>query len=185
MAIPRSKFFQTKKNFENKEETDNYIVKMVYELQSMYDDLADGINGNIKSSYGIQKEQWTPILKGSTVTGSFTYVNQTGWVFRQGLLVDAWGDLSWSASGGATGNIYVELPYKVANTTNNPFIGCVQASSVAYGAGNTTLFIDAISDTYRGEIWQSGSGIAISHLPVSATGQFMFHIRYLGVQDER
>lgn len=185
MAIPKSKNFTTKKSFENKQEVDNYVLQIVYELQDMYNELSDGINGNIKSSYGVQKEQWTPVLKGTTISGTFTYTTQVGWVFRQGLLVDAWGDLSWTASGGATGNLYVELPYKVANSTGSPFIGVVRSSGNAYGGGNTTLSIDAVSDSYRGEFWQSGSGIASSHLPVSATGHLTFHIRYLGVQDER
>lgn len=185
MSVAKSKFFPKKTEFKNDKEISTYIVEMVYELQRMYDELSDGVNGSIKSSYGVQREQWTPILKGSTVTGSFTYVNQTGWVFRQGLIVDVWGDVSWSAVGGAAGNLYVDLPYKVANITTHPFIGCVQASSVAFGAGNTALFIDAISDTYRGEIWQSGTGIATSNLTVPASGGVQFHIRYLGVQDDR
>jgi len=180
----RSKFLPTKNEFSDKKEVDNYITEMVYELQDMYNELTENVDGSIKSSFYQQKELWTPVLNGTTVSGTFTYTNQIGWVFRQGLLVDVWGDLAWTAAGTATGNLYVELPYKVANTTGSPFVGASQISNLALGAGNTSLFIDAITDTYRGEFFQCGSGIANTNLTVQPSGNIKFHVRYLGVQNE-
>ena len=177
--LPKGKFP------ENKEEVNNYIVEMVYELQNMYNELSDSVDGSLKSSFYQQKELWTPVLNGTTTSGTFTYTNQIGWVFRQGLMVDIWGDLSWTAVGAATGNLYVELPYKVANSSEIPFVGFVQSSNIPYAAGNSYISINAIPDSYRGEIWQSGSAIPTANLTVPASGRIIFHIRYLGVQDER
>ena len=90
MSLPTTKFFPTRRNLEDPKEVSKYVIDMVFELERMYDSLSDTINGNIKSSYLTQREKWTPILKGTTNSGSFTYSNAIGWVFRQGLLVDVW-----------------------------------------------------------------------------------------------
>lgn len=185
MTIPNSKFFPPKKDIESKEDSNKYIIEMVYELKSMYEELSEGINGKIKSSYESQMSNWTPILKGTTVPGSATYVHRIGWVLRKGLFVDVWADIAWSAIWGATGNLYVELPYLVANTEHYPFCGSADVSGIAYGLGYTSIVTQAIPNTYRCEFWKNGSALASIPLVVPASGRISFHIRYLGVQDER
>ena len=168
-----------------KPETDQDMASALYELQAAYESIAESVNGSFKSSYLLQRNQWMPLLKGTTTAGIFTYTVQRGWVFRKGIMVDVWGEIGWSANVGAAGNLYVELPYQVALSDDKPFIGTVQASSIAFGAGNTMIHIDAIPTTYRGEIWVSGSGVAESNLAVPASGKLIFNIRYIGVQNER
>jgi len=184
MTVPKSIFLPTKKDGNGDEGSDKYLLEMIYEVQRMYDNLAKGINGDIKSSFLSQKQNWTPTLEGTGVTGTFTYTNQYGWVLRQGLMVDVWADIWWTASGGATGNLYVVLPYIVANSSGGPFVGSVQSSIFAYGAGQTYVVINAMPNTYRGEFWASGSGVATTRLAVPNAGHLLFHVRYLGVQDE-
>jgi hypothetical protein len=132
MTIPFSKSFPTRKTANEDQETDTYLVTMVNEVQDAYDELARGINGEFRSSYENQRKNWTPVLKGTTKAGTFIYNHQIGWVFRQGLIVDVWGDVNFSANGGATGSLYVELPYKVGLTDQKPFVGECQSSLITY-----------------------------------------------------
>ena len=184
MTIPTNIIFPLRGDFSNFEDIDRYLSDVVFELQRMYENLAQGINGDIRASAYTQRNQWTPILKGTGVAGTFTYNHQIGWVLRQGLLIDVWFDVSWSASGAAAGNLFIELPYEVANSDQKPFSEVLQTSTIGYGGGNTLLSINAIPNTFRGEIWSSGSGAVTANVAVAAAGQLIGHIRYIGVQDE-
>ena len=137
----------------------------------MYQDLARTINGTIKS--------FTPVIKGTTAAGTGTYARQVGWVRRQGIFVDAFFDVQWTAHSGA-GALYIELPYKTKNTDGAPWIGVIQPSSLGFGAGKTYLTINGISDTFRGEIWANGTGVTTSALSVASPGRLQGHISYLG-----
>lgn len=184
MTLPTSKSFPTRKDKEDPV-TREYILELIYELQDQYDELSEGINGSIKSSYQQQREYWTPVLKGTTVPGSPTYTRQVGWVLRHGIIVDVWADVIWTANGGAAGTLYIELPYKVANTDGFPFIGHAQPAGLAFNAGYTAAGVAAITNSYRLELWQYGSGVATIPIPFPAFGQLICHVRYIGVQDEQ
>lgn len=185
MTIPKSNDLPKQKNFESSEEVNKYVSTLVGKLEKQYEDLAAGINGQTKSSYQVQQENWTPILKGTNVAGSPTYTRQKGFSFRQGLITDIWADIIWTASGGAAGSIYIELPYKVAITDGFPFVASAQLAGITFDPGYTEGFVNAISGTYRLEIWEKGSNIAMIPILFPNFGQILCHIRYMGVQDER
>lgn len=145
---------------------------------------SNSVNCNIKSSYYVGKEKWTPVLSGTTTAGSFTYNRQIGWVSREGLVVDVWADMIWTSSGTAAGRLAIDLPYKVAKSGVWPFMGAVQTSTFGYGAGNTCLSILVEPDTFKGYFWGYGPSVVSTQLAVPAAGQIIFHIRYLGVQSE-
>jgi hypothetical protein len=168
----------------NTDDLNVYLRELNFSLQTMYEQLAQGINGDIRADYAKGRELWTPVLKGSTVAGTFTYNHQAGWVLRQGIINDVWFDVSWSAAGTAAGNLYVELPYKVALSNQKPFVGIVQSSVLAY-TGGTGIVINGISNTYRGEFWNVGSGFTTANQAVTASGQLIGHLRYIGQGDER
>jgi len=170
-------------NSQEPRDMENYLRELNFSLERMYEDVAQGINGNIRSNFGVGRQNWIPTLKGTGTAGSFTYTHQSGWAFRQGLLVDAFFDVEWSAVGGAAGNLYIELPYKVALANNMPFVGVVQSSVLAY-TGGTGIVINAISDTFRGEFWNTGSAFATANQAVTATGRLIANIRYIGQQNE-
>lgn len=163
---------------------EKYLRELNFSLQKMYEQLAQGINGDIRADYGQGRQKWVPVLKGTSTEGTFTYSHQSGWVLRQGIVTDVWGDVEWTGSGTAAGNLYVELPYKVALTNDKPFVGVVQSSTLAY-TGGTGIVVNGISDTYRGEFWNVGSGFATANQSVVAAGQLIFHIRYIGQGEER
>ena len=170
----------------NPEELEKYLRELVFSLQRMYEDVAQGINGDIRADFSEPDRSWTPILKDTANSGTtFTYDHQKGWVLRQGLLVDVWFDVEWTANTGAiTGNMYIELPYKVAVTDEKPFVGIVQPSVFTY-TGGTECVLNAISNTYRCEVWNTGSGFTTANQGSVAAGQLIGHIRYIGQQDER
>lgn len=167
------------------EDLESYFRELIFTLTRMYERLAQGINGDIRASFLEPDRNWTPIIKDTANSGTtFTYDHQVGWVYRKGLLVDVWFDVEWTANTGAiTGNMYLELPYKVAVTTEKPFVGLLQPSVFTF-TGGTECVINAISDTYRGEIWNTGSAFTTANQGSVAAGHLIGHIRYIGQQDE-
>jgi len=168
------------------EDLSDYFRDLIFELQSMYEDIANAVNGNIKADYNVTQGSWIPKVKGSTTPGSFTYTNQVGYSLRRGIVTDVWFDVSWTAAGTAAGNLIVELPYKVAKVSTagtKPFVGVVQPSSVTYTAG-TDLVVNATPDTFDGEIWTIGDGVPTANQAVVGSGQLIGHVRYIGQQNE-
>jgi len=161
-----------------------YLTELVFTLQRMYEEIAQATNGNIRADFLEQDRRWTPTLKDTGTAATFTYAHQNGWAFRRGLNVDAWFDIEFSAPSVApTGNMYIELPYKVAETTQMPFVGVAQTSNFGYTSG-TYCVVNAISDTFRAEIWNVGNGTATTNQLTPTSGRIFGHISYIGQQDE-
>lgn len=184
MTLASNIIFPERSEFKDMEDVGDYLTEFTFELQRMYENLAQGVNGDIRASAFTQRNQWLPNLEGTTTAGTFTYTRQIGWSLRQGLMTDAFFDIEWTGLGTAAGNLYVVLPYKVANSDGMPFSQALQTSTIAYGAGQTVLSINAIPNTFRGEIWSSGSGTVTANIAVAAAGRLIGHIRYIGIQDE-
>lgn len=154
-------------------------------LERSYEDVAQGINGTIQADFGDASDRWTPILYDTAdTTITFTYDHQIGWVFRQGIFTDVWFDIEWTAASDTlTGNMYVQLPYIVANSSEKPFVGVLQPSAITFTAG-TECVLNAIKGTYRAEVWNTGSGVTTANQASVTSGQLIGHIRYIGVADE-
>lgn len=162
-----------------------YLSELTVALQEMYEILADNANGNILSNAYQQNQQWIPTLDGSSTSGTFTYVtdHQIGWVKRQGIMIDVWFDIAWTAVGTATGNLILNLPYEVAETDEKPFVGICQPSSITF-TGGTGIVINAIPNSFTADFWNIGDGFATANQSVVSSGQLIGHLRYIGVQDE-
>lgn len=178
MILPENVYISKSKS-ENEEE-----ASLAGEIQKVYSNMAKNINGSFKSSYQDQKMNWTPVLNGLGASGTFTYTHAIGWVFRQGILIDIWGDILWTAAGAAAGALYVEFPYQATNSDGLPFIGTALVSGAAYPAGQYAA-ISATPNQYRGEFYAAGSGTPLTAIAVTPTGRVNFHIRYIGMTDER
>ena len=165
------------------EATYTYLKELKDYLNDSYDDMAYGINGSFRSNYAAESRTWTPTLDGATTTGTFTYDHQIGWVHRKGIMVDCWFDIKWTAIGTAAGNLFLTLPYKAALTDQKPFVGVVQPSGITY-TGGAGMVINAISNTFRGEFWNTGTGFTSANQAVVSTGQIAGHIRYIGQRNE-
>lgn len=181
MTLPTDIFFQKPEDFEN--DPKKFLNDFIFQLQSMYEQIAQNVNGTIRNYADVDSSEWIPTLAGTSSAGSFTYVNQYGWVLRQGIMTDVFFDVSWSAST-ATGSLYLELPYIVTKSAGKPFVGPIQSSTLNYGAGFTVLNCNAIPSSYHLEIWKSGTTVATSRLAVPSVGQILGHCRYIGVSDE-
>jgi len=182
MSLPSNITLPLRVDYQNDEDMDRYLRDLVYELQGMYENLTDNINGFIRNNADIDQSKWVPTLAG-TVAGPFIYTRQVGWSIRQGIYTEVFADIAWSSTT-STSNLYLELPYKVTRSDGMPFVGTVQASSIAFGAGRTDLVINAIPNTYKGEIWSIGSGVATANLAVPASGRLIVHLRYIGIDGE-
>lgn len=187
MTVPSTINFPVQdelRNNPNPAHLQKYMLELIFQLQDMYQQLAQGINGDIIADFTESPFTWTPtIFDSGDTTTTFTYTHQHGWALRQGLLVDCWFDVSWSAaSAGLTGNLYLQLPYKVAVTNQKPFVGVVQPSGITY-TGGTECVINAISDTFKGEIWNVGSGFTTANQAAVTSGQLIGHIRYIGQEE--
>jgi hypothetical protein len=152
-----------------------YMRDLVNSLTEWYQDSTQVINGSL--------QQWTPTVYGTTSAGTGTYARQTGWYLRQGLMVDLWFDVAWSAHTGS-GNLAILLPYKVAKSDNQPWVGVIQSKGLNnFGAG-TYLVMNAQPDSTEGTIVTCGSGIASSSIALAGNGGIVGHIRYVGQQFE-
>lgn len=168
---------------ESPEAKEQHWREFIFNIQRMYEELAQGINGDIRADTLEPNRQWTPTLNGATTPGTFTYNHQVGWVHRQGIFIELWFDVSWSSAGAAAGNLYLELPYRVAVSSQKPFVGVVQSSGITY-TGGTGIVFNAIPDTFRGEFWNVGTAFTTANQAVVGTGQLIGHIRYIGQANE-
>lgn len=176
----------------------DYLDRLNETLMEMYQELAIEINGTFKNqpantpaSNDNDFLQWTPVISGETVAGTGTYGHQIGFSLRQGLMVDVWFDISWTAHTG-TGNMYITLPYKVAlagdtTTGRRPFVGVVQTNNLTYPAGTSYITCSARSNAFNLDIYGSGSATAIAQVQVEndTSAQIMGHCRYVGQAYER
>ena len=156
----------------------DYLTLLTRDLAAVYEDQTIRINGRMV--------QFTPVLADTGSGATYTYTHQTGWYLRQGIMTDVWFDVEWTAvAGGPVGNLFLRLPYAVANSNDLPFIGVVQTETFAYPAGTGYIIINGRPNTFRGEFFGSGSGIPTANLPAStAAGRLIGHLRYIGKENE-
>ena len=163
----------------------DYLKLLLDKTQESYNQTSEGINGFFKVSTEVADGyDWVPVLKGVSTEGVGTYTRQNGWAYRQGLLVDIFFDIEWTAHTG-TGAAYVELPYKVAKaidstTPQSPFVGSLITSGISFTGGYTAAATQAMSDTFNCELRQYGSGVSFANIQVPASGRIMGAIRYVG-----
>lgn len=180
MTLPTNIILPLRTDYSD-EDLDRYIRDVVFQIQDFYEQVADNVNGFIRNNAEVDQAVWTPTLAG-TGSGTFTYTQQAGWSIRQGIFTEIFFDIIWSSTT-ATGNLYVELPYKVTFSDGMPFVGVLQPSSIGFGGG-TNLVINGIQNSYRGEIWSVGSGAVTANLAVPASGRLIGTLRYIGLEDE-
>lgn len=188
-SVPENWIFplQTQKILSlDKQDQEKYFRELIFDLQRMYEQLAQGINGDIRADVLEPNRRWVPTLNGSTA-GEFTYSgggHQVGWAWRHGLFVDLFFDVKWTAKDGTVaGDLFLELPYEVADSEQKPFVGVLQPSSVAY-TGGTELVINATPGSYEGAIWYTADGTATAKQQVVATGHLIGQLRYIGKANE-
>jgi hypothetical protein len=180
MTLPSNIILPLRRDYQNDEDMDRYFKDLVYELQDMYESIAGNVNGSIRNYADVDQSKWVPTLNG-TVAGDFIYTQQVGWSIRQGIYTEIFFDIIWSATT-SSGNLYVELPYLVTTSDGMPFVGTIQASNLTY-LGNY-LVINAIPNTYRGEIYGVTPAMPTANLAVQASGRLIGHLRYIGTSDE-
>lgn len=182
MSLPTDLDLPLRVDYQSEEDKERYLKDLVFELQGMYENITESVNGFIRNNEEVDQARWLPTLNG-TGAGTFTYDHQIGWSIRQGIFTQIYFDIKWSATT-ALNNLYVELPYRVTLSNQKPFVGVLQPSNINFGVGYTNLVINAIPNTYRGEIWTIGSGVATANLIVQASGQLIGHLTYIGIEGE-
>lgn len=159
----------------NAQDIGDYVEELVTTLTAMYAQVSQATNGDIR--------EFTPIVIGLTTPGEGTYTVQDGWVLRKGLLVDIWFTVQWSGHTG-TGQLYIQLPYKVKNSLSDPFVGQLNGS-YNYGGGYTGMFTLAHPNTFQNAAYVDGpGGIGVLPLQLLTSGALFGHIRYIGQEIE-
>jgi len=160
-----------------------YMRELVGALNDQYNGLFQTVTGSISDDLGISGWQYTPIAVGSTAEGSGTYVaeHQTSYVMRQGIFVDAYVDIAWTAHTG-TGNLVIEMPYQCVAYDNYPFIGTVMSENLVF---NGYLCGVMEPGTRNMSVVDVQSGGAFAPVAVSNFATTLrIHIRYPGVEVE-
>ncbi len=166
---------------EGGEELDKYLRELIFSLQRQYEDVAQAVNGDIRSDVDIGSRQYIPTVSGSSTEGSGTYDHQVGWVLRQGLLVDYWFDIKWTAHTG-TGNLIVDLPYLSIESEQNPFVCVISAENIAF-SGYLTGTVDP--GTRELQIYDNRSGTTFNNIALPSAATLRGHLRYVGREIER
>lgn len=154
-----------------------YLRNLIETLTERDRQVVGNVNGTIN--------QFSPVVKGSVTAGTGTYAagEQVGWYLRQGIIVDVWFDVIWSAHTGA-GFIYVELPYQVAASPNStvmrPFVGQMETSGITYTVGYTSTFGEGEPNTFKYNLVQTGSAQTAALLAIPGSGRLLGHVRYIG-----
>jgi len=160
---------------------DKYMRELVFSLQRQYEDVAQAVNGDIRRSTDSGSVKFTPTVRGSTAEGAGTYSRQIAWVLREGLMVDYWFDIAWTAHTG-TGTIQVNLPYQCAQTDSNLFVCPLFTETITftgnpYGVANTGL--------RTMDVRQSRSAAAFASITMINAATIRGCIRYVGQEIER
>ena len=170
-------------NYQDGEDMDRYLTDLVGEIQGMYENITDNVNGFIRNNADVDQSQWVPTISSTGVKGTIIYTRQVGWSVRQGIFTELWFDIEWTASGGSTGKMYIDLPYKVTVSDGMPFIGTVQLGSISINP-YTSSYVNAISNTYQASVWLSGHALPPFEANMQPSGRLIGHIRYIGLEDE-
>lgn len=175
------------------EQMTSYLQDLTYELQNMYEQTAQNVNGVFRNSGDVDGSEWIPTIYGSTSAGNITYTKQVGWALRQGILTEIWFDIEWTSIGGAAGSINIDIPYKVipnpafaGGFPPQPFNGAAFTSKLNYmTAGQTAVTISPIPNTFYAHIVAYGTGaLNASAVPIQSNGRVAGSVRYIGVEDE-
>jgi hypothetical protein len=158
------------------------ILALTSDLERMYEKIAESVNGQTRADTDIGSLQYLPVIMGTTVNGTGTYTSQTGWAFRQGLLVDAWFDITWTAHTGA-GNLSISLPYECSASANRPFVGKLQLSDVTFAGSYCVLTVEPA--TFTATMWTCATAASTSQIPMDTTGRAIGHARYIARSIER
>jgi len=154
------------------EELSKYVRDLVFTMSRTYQDTAEAVNGNIRD--------FTPTVVGLTTAGTGTYSYQSGIYLRQGLLVDYWFDVSWTAHTGA-GNLGVGLPYQCRSQANTVWHNSCMTYNITFPAGRTYASLVCLNDTFTAALVVGGSAVTDANVTIPASGRIRAHLRYLGV----
>ena len=157
-------------NSEDPAVREKYMKDLIFKMTRTYQDTTEAVNGNVRT--------FSPIVYGRTNEGVGTYTYQTGVYLRQGLVVDYWFDVAWTAHTGS-GVLDFKLPYKVYSIGNNPFVGVVETKGITYAGYSQTTMV-CISNSMVATPFASGSGLVDNNILLPASGTIRGHLRYLG-----
>lgn len=188
MSLPITRTLPTVPDLQDMEQVQKYLQDLHFELQDMYQTQTQNINGFFRNNADVDGSEWLPTVEGTVVAGSPTYNWQIGNVLRQGLLTFCWFNVNWTTLGGASGNIRLNLPYKVAKPTTsvagvNSFIGNAGSGNLNW-SGRTSFGCIALADTYKLRFVGYGSGTSTTDIPIGPNAFVNGAIVYIGVEDE-
>lgn len=178
MTLPTDINLPTPENLLSEDSTYNvetYLKELNNQLENMYQDVAQNVNGYIK--------EWQPIVIGLSTAGTGTYTNQSGWIRRAGILTECWLDVAWSAHTG-TGSVAIQMPYQAAISNGSPFVGTIESSIANAFPGFSYLTWRVEPNTLNGVIVKNGTGVPSAGLAIAGTGGFRGYIRYIGKEFE-
>jgi len=120
---------------------------------------------------------WSPVVIGSSTSGTTTYSRQSGYYTKVGRLVTAWFDLGWSSHTG-TGGLKISLPFAVSSTSYQ------LGAYISYNAGlsiSTGYYAYGWADSGGSHVrvWQSNTSGSSASVPVdTSVPEFHMMITY-------
>ena len=177
------------------EETTSYIHDLTFELQNMYQTMAQNVNGFYRNNDFVDGSAWIPTIRGSTTAGTISYNQQSGWAIRSGIITEVWFQIGWGSIGGGTGLLFLDLPYKVTKydkDRGNLFIGpAISGGSpgslltgLVYPTNRTFITTVGLPETFFAKLEAGASGLPSAPVAIQADSYIAGSLRYIGVEDE-
>jgi len=114
---------------------------------------------NVMSDYTVGT--FTPTVVGQTSAGTTTYTVQNGYYVRIGAFVQVQATVQASAATGTGNVLFGGFPFTIKNQTNGfPYGSILDASSLTWPTGATSISIQGMPNTSTANAYCSGSTVA-------------------------
>ena len=138
------------------------------------------LGGNQAANYLDEYEEgtWTPVLVGSSTSGTATYTYQVGSYVKVGNLVTVNGYLNWNSHTGG-GYIYIQgLPFNVSSTGVVAGLGTVLRDSFDTPGDTVDAHLYISAGNNRIEMFISRDNLSWQQEIIEAAAQWIFQITY-------
>lgn len=156
---------------------------MRVEIEKMYYDLAQRVNGQFKTSEDATHAKWTPEIYGASTAGTINYVTKDGVILLRNNEIDIWFKIVWTTIGSGAGTLRIKIPYTIRNTNTQFWHGSL-ATNLTLSSGYTYALTAASNGNNYLQLIECGSGVNIQNISIQANSEIRGHVRCL-IENDR
>lgn len=167
----------------NIEDTTSNMKDLVKEIEKMYFDIVQRVNGQLKTSEDVTQANWTPEIYGASNAGTINHTTQDGVLLLKNNVLDVWFKIAWTTIGSGAGTLRIKIPYTIRDTNTQFWYGPL-ATNLTLSSGYTYALTSASNGNNYLQLIQCGSGVNIQNISIQANSQIRGHVRCL-IENDR